>query len=55
MSTQWLYDLVAEQWSQWLPKSALETIRKAGYYSVLVRPGFRIIALNSNVPVTFNW
>ncbi|GLV41289.1 uncharacterized protein CBL_04813 [Carabus blaptoides fortunei] len=55
LTTQWLYDLVAEEWSHWLPESTKETIRKGGYYTVLVKPGFRIIALNSNVGYTFNW
>ena len=30
------------------------TLRKAGFYSVLVRPGFRIIVLNTNVAYRFN-
>lgn len=54
-SSQWLYSFVAEEWRTWLPESALETVRKGGYYTVLVRPGFRIIALNNNECYTFNW
>ncbi|KAL1505482.1 hypothetical protein ABEB36_005045 [Hypothenemus hampei] len=49
VSSQWLFDLVAEEWSKWLPSDTQTTIRKGGYYTVLVKPGFRIIALNSNV------
>ncbi|CAG9764587.1 unnamed protein product [Ceutorhynchus assimilis] len=49
VSTQWLLDLAADEWSRWLPNATQSTIRKGGYYTVLVKPGFRIVALNSNV------
>lgn len=49
MSNQWIFDLIAEEWMYWLPKTTVDTIKKGGYYTVLVKPGFRIIALNSNV------
>ncbi|KAL3276752.1 hypothetical protein HHI36_012122 [Cryptolaemus montrouzieri] len=55
VSTQWLFDAVIDYWSKWLPQSALETIKLGGYYTVLVRPEFRIIALNSNVCFTENF
>uniref|UniRef100_A0A1Y1N7Y8 Sphingomyelin phosphodiesterase n=3 Tax=Photinus pyralis TaxID=7054 RepID=A0A1Y1N7Y8_PHOPY len=53
-SISWLLDYVAEEWSRWLPTSTLTTIRQGGFYTVLVKPGFRIIALNSNVCFTNN-
>lgn len=52
---QWLFDFAAEQWASWLPNSTYATIREEGYYTVLIRPGFRIVALNSNVCYGSNW
>lgn len=49
VSTKWIFDFVSDYWMKWLPSSTLQTIKKGGYYTVLVRPGFRIIGLNSNV------
>ncbi|XP_055586711.1 sphingomyelin phosphodiesterase-like [Uranotaenia lowii] len=54
-SPSWVYSLVAEQWSQWLPADTRATITQGGYYTVLVRPGFRIIGLNNNDAYVFNW
>ncbi|KAF5282840.1 hypothetical protein FQA39_LY17490 [Lamprigera yunnana] len=51
LSMKWLYELVADEWSRWIPK---ESMQDGGYYTVLVKPGFRIIALNSNVCFTNN-
>lgn len=53
--TQWLYDLMAKEWAKWLPKEALKTVRLGGYYTVLVKPGFRIIALNNNECYIYNY
>jgi sphingomyelin phosphodiesterase len=55
LSIQWLYDHFADSLVHWLPNSALETIRNGGYYTVLVKPGFRIAVLNNNDCYTFNW
>ncbi|XP_055851214.1 sphingomyelin phosphodiesterase-like [Episyrphus balteatus] len=55
VSTQWLYDLHADLWSSWLPASALETIKKGGYYTVSSRKGFRVVALNNNDCYTLNF
>lgn len=40
---------------QWLPVETKATILKGGYYTVSPKPGFRIIALNSNVCYTYNF
>lgn len=48
VSSQWLFDLIHDQWSPLLPDEAHETLRAGGHYSVLVRPGLRLIAINSN-------
>lgn len=43
----WLYDYLDELWQKWLPSTTSKTIRRGAFYSVLVRPGFRIISLNT--------
>lgn len=42
-------------WSDWLPYEALETVKNGGYYTTLVSPGLRLIALHNNVCFIFNW
>ncbi|XP_018576214.1 sphingomyelin phosphodiesterase 1 [Anoplophora glabripennis] len=54
ISTQWIFNLSVTEWSRWLPESTQDTILKGGYYSVLIKPGFRIIAINSNFCFTSN-
>ncbi|XP_019881238.2 sphingomyelin phosphodiesterase [Aethina tumida] len=49
ISTQWVFDLVAEEWAHWLPIDTKLTLQHGGFYTVLVKPGFRIIGINSNV------
>ncbi|XP_059620637.1 sphingomyelin phosphodiesterase-like [Phlebotomus argentipes] len=48
ISSQWLYEHVADIWSDWLPRAALETLREAGYYTVKLYNGLRIVAINNN-------
>jgi sphingomyelin phosphodiesterase len=55
LSTKWLYEHVAEIWSEHLPPEVLPTIKNGGYYTVMIRPGLRLIALNNNVCLAFNW
>jgi len=43
----WLYDFVADLWEPFLPKSALTTIKKSGYYTVDVNSELRLIVLNT--------
>ncbi|XP_068026251.1 sphingomyelin phosphodiesterase [Melanerpes formicivorus] len=47
-SAQWLYQAMAEQWQQWLPPDALRTLRTAGFYTLQVSPGLRLVSLNMN-------
>ncbi|XP_030749655.1 sphingomyelin phosphodiesterase-like isoform X2 [Sitophilus oryzae] len=54
VTTEWIFDLVAQEWSKWLPNDTQSTIKHGGFYTALVRPGFRIVALNSNVCFTTN-
>lgn len=51
----WLYDEVDTLWRKWLPASVSRTVRRGAFYSVLVRPGFRIISLNMNYCNNKNW
>ncbi|XP_030370213.1 sphingomyelin phosphodiesterase [Scaptodrosophila lebanonensis] len=55
INTKWLYEELYNDWSRWLPEDTKETILKGGYYTVSPRPGFRIIALNSNDCYTDNF
>lgn len=54
-SISWLYDELDTLWRRWLPASVSHTIRRGAFYSVLVRPGFRIISLNMNYCNNKNW
>ncbi|XP_011501160.1 PREDICTED: sphingomyelin phosphodiesterase-like [Ceratosolen solmsi marchali] len=47
-SMSWLYDQLSKEWSRWLPADTFETIRRGAFYSVLVKPKFRIISINGN-------
>lgn len=47
-SSHWLYGTMAEEWAPWLPAQALETIRRAGFYTVQIQPGLRLVSLNMN-------
>lgn len=44
----WLYDAVADAWSPNLPDDAINTMQYGGYYQARVRPGLRVISINSN-------
>ena len=55
LSIKWLYEHVAELWSANLPPDALDSVKNGGYYTALIRPGLRLIALNNNVCFTLNW
>ncbi|KAF2899912.1 hypothetical protein ILUMI_06276 [Ignelater luminosus] len=54
-SISWLYEEVNRQWKDWLPASEENTILHGGFYSVLIRPGFRLISLNMNYCHSLNW
>ncbi|RZC38634.1 sphingomyelin phosphodiesterase-like [Asbolus verrucosus] len=54
-SISWLYTKVADHWRKWLPASSGNTVLHGGFYSVLIRPGFRIISLNTNYCHTLSW
>lgn len=54
INSKWLYNFVADEWSNWLPQSALDTLRNGGYYTFIIKPRLRVVALNNNLCFTFN-
>jgi sphingomyelin phosphodiesterase len=55
LTSQWLYDFVADQWSHWLPEATKKTIKVAGYYTVQMQHGLRLVVLNNNDCYTYNF
>ncbi|XP_063704801.1 sphingomyelin phosphodiesterase-like [Culicoides brevitarsis] len=55
LSMNYLYEYIAKAWRQFLPQSTELTLKRGGYYTTLVRPGFRVIGLNNNVCYNVNW
>ncbi|CAG9134653.1 unnamed protein product [Plutella xylostella] len=55
INTTWLYKSLADKYSHYLPKEAQEQFTQNGCYSVLVKPGFRVITINNNVAYKYNW
>jgi sphingomyelin phosphodiesterase len=45
----WLLDVVTEQWSHYTSTHAQTTVKYGGYYTERVRPGLRVISLNTNM------
>jgi len=51
----WVYNALADNFAQFLTPSALETFRASGYYTLVHKPGFRIISINTNFCYTMNF
>ncbi|XP_049599573.1 sphingomyelin phosphodiesterase [Syngnathus scovelli] len=47
-SAAWLYDTMADEWSKWLPKQTLKSLRYGGFYTTEIQPGLRLVSLNMN-------
>jgi len=45
----WLYEPIAADWAHWLPDDAINTLKFGGYYTARIRPGLRVISLNTNL------
>ena len=45
----WLYTAAGDLWSKFLSADAITTFKKGGYYTELIHPGLRLIALNTNI------
>ncbi|KAE8749617.1 hypothetical protein FOCC_FOCC003605 [Frankliniella occidentalis] len=54
-SMNWLYDEVASQWSHWLPANQTGLVRRGAFYSVLFKPGLRVVSINTNFCNDKNW
>ncbi|KAF7278427.1 hypothetical protein GWI33_008461 [Rhynchophorus ferrugineus] len=54
-SITWLYKEMTNHWLRWLPASAFNTVNHGAFYSVLLRPGFRLISLNTNYCYSLSW
>ncbi|CAH0763724.1 unnamed protein product [Diatraea saccharalis] len=55
LNTTWLYNSLADKWSPYLTQPAKTSLRKSGDFSLLVKPGLRVISLNNNVAYKYNW
>ncbi|KAK7063315.1 Sphingomyelin phosphodiesterase [Halocaridina rubra] len=47
LSAEWLYEAMVDQWSRIVPGMDNATVLYGGFYSVLLKPAFRIISINS--------
>ncbi|XP_034251961.1 sphingomyelin phosphodiesterase-like isoform X1 [Thrips palmi] len=55
LSMSWLYDEVATQWAHWLPANQSGLVRRGAFYSVLFKPGLRVVSINTNFCNDKNW
>ncbi|XP_026755507.2 sphingomyelin phosphodiesterase 1-like [Galleria mellonella] len=55
LNTTWLYEALAKKWDHYLTDEAKATLLDRGDFSILARPGLRIISLNNNVAYRYNW
>ena len=53
-SPAWLYSTLADYFSGWLPQESLDQLKIEGSYSLQIKPGFRIISINSNMCQKYN-
>ncbi|XP_077972513.1 sphingomyelin phosphodiesterase-like [Styela clava] len=51
----WLYEAVANNWKNWLPEEALNTVKKGGFYTTTIRKGLRVVSLNNNYCSDDDW
>ncbi len=54
LDASWLYNGLADIFSDWLDDEAEDMFREAGYYTTLIGPGFRFVAINSMFGYTQN-
>lgn len=54
-SSAYLYEYLSTAWNQWLPTSALQSVRQSGRYTLLLAPGFRVIVINNNLGYIYNF
>ncbi|XP_056620325.1 acid sphingomyelinase-like phosphodiesterase 3a [Triplophysa dalaica] len=44
-----IYDAVAKLWYPWLSPAAVPTLLRGGFYSHVIKPGLRLMSLNTNL------
>lgn len=42
-----IYNAVGNLWGRWLPQDAVTSFKRGGFYTVLIKPGLRLISLNT--------
>ncbi|CAG4993116.1 unnamed protein product [Parnassius apollo] len=55
LNTTWLYEALLNKWDYYLTNEAKATFRVRGDFSRLVKPGLRVISLNTNMAYKYNW
>ncbi|XP_039765855.1 sphingomyelin phosphodiesterase 1-like [Pararge aegeria] len=55
LNTTWLYRSLAMKWSHYLSRKASKSMKQRGGFSMLIRPGLRVISINNNVAYKYNW
>ncbi|XP_037774487.1 LOW QUALITY PROTEIN: sphingomyelin phosphodiesterase-like [Penaeus monodon] len=51
----WLYDEISALWATWLPADVAASVTYSAFYSTLIKPGLRILSINTNYCYSFNW
>ena len=51
----WMFDNIASLYSRHLTPEAIQTFKKAGYYTITTPQGLRLVVLNTNFCYTFNF
>ena len=51
----WLYDGLADLLQRWLPPASVAQFREKGVYSLQLRPGLRVLAVNSPLCLSYNF
>ncbi|XP_037777507.1 sphingomyelin phosphodiesterase-like [Penaeus monodon] len=51
----WLYDEISALWATWLPADVAASVTYSAFYSTLIKPGLRILSINTNYCYGFNW
>ncbi|XP_032513068.2 sphingomyelin phosphodiesterase-like [Danaus plexippus] len=55
LNTTWLYEALVKKWDYYLTEEAKITILEKGAFTRLIKPGLRVISINSNIAYRSNW
>ncbi|XP_078493661.1 sphingomyelin phosphodiesterase [Ciona intestinalis] len=53
--TQWLLDTLYDSWSNWIPEADMGFVKQGAFYTTLIRPGLRVVSLNTNYCSDDSW